>query len=68
MKKIRPYKSLFEKEIKEADDGECPPSGCVKKVGNSWRVISNKTGKLWPQTYDSEQDAKDAISAYHVYH
>lgn len=24
----------------------CPKSGCIKKVGNDWRVVSNKTGKL----------------------
>lgn len=60
--KITKWKSLFNEE------GKCPESGCVKKVGNSWRVISNNTGKLWPQTYDTEQSAKDAISAYHVHH
>lgn len=47
--------------------GECPETGCVEKDGNgNWRVISNKTGKYWPQTYDSEDDAKDAIKAYHA--
>lgn len=36
----------------------------VKKVDGKWRVISGKTGKLWPQTYDSKSDAEDAIKAY----
>ena len=36
----------------------------VKKVGSSWRAVSGKTGKLWPQTYDSKGDAEDAIKAY----
>lgn len=36
----------------------------IKKVDGKWRVISGKTGKLWPQTYDSKGDAEDAIKAY----
>ncbi|MEG1009052.1 MAG: hypothetical protein RSE41_09465 [Clostridia bacterium] len=47
--------------------GKCPSSGCVKKVGNNWRVISNKTGKLWPQHYDTREDAEDALAAYHIH-
>ena len=46
--------------------GKCPESGCAKKVGNKWRVISNKTGKLWPGEYDTEETAKDALAAYHM--
>ena len=53
------------KEFNEIEEGKCPDSGCTKKVGKKWRVISNKTGKLWPQHYDTEKDAKDAIAAYH---
>jgi hypothetical protein len=49
------------------ESGKCPASGCTKKVGSNWRVISNKTGKLWPQHYKTDQEAKDAISAYHVH-
>ena len=26
--------------------GKCPASGCTKKVGSNYRVVSNKTGKL----------------------
>jgi len=59
LKKLSSYKSIFQ-------EGECPKSGCVKQVDGKWRVISNKTGKLWPQTYDTEKAAKDAIAAYHV--
>ena len=60
------FESLDE-YIKESEEktGKCPASGCIKKVGDKWRVISNKTGKLWPAHYDSEQDAKDALDAYH---
>jgi len=46
--------------------GKCPDSGCIKKEGDEWRIISNKTGKLWPQTYDSEKSAEDALDAYHA--
>jgi len=45
--------------------GKCPDSGCITQRGDKWRIISNKTGKLWPQTYDSQKDAKDALDAYH---
>ena len=38
---------------------------CTRKVGNDWRVISGKTGKLWPQKYKSEEKAKSALRAYH---
>lgn len=50
----------------EAFSDMCPKDGCVKQVGSDWRVISNKTGKLWPAKYKSEKDAKAAIAAYHV--
>lgn len=46
--------------------GKCPKDGCVVKHEGKWRVVSNKTGKLWPQTYKTKKDAKDAIAAYHV--
>ena len=46
--------------------GKCPASGCIKKVGNKWRVISNKTGKLWPAHYSSKKDAEDGLDAYHA--
>jgi len=38
----------------------------IKKVDNKWRVISGKTGKMWPQTYDTKKDAENAIKAYHA--
>ena len=46
--------------------GKCPDSGCIKKSGDKWRIISNKTGKLWPQKYNTKADAEDALQAYHV--
>jgi len=53
--------------IEEAEKGKCPESGCIKKSGDKWRIISNKTGKLWPQHYDTKGDAEDALQAYHVH-
>jgi hypothetical protein len=50
----------------KSGEGKCPDSGCIKKEGDEWRIISNKTGKLWPQTYDSEKSAEDALDAYHA--
>ena len=46
--------------------GMCPKNGCVVQYKGAWRVVSNKTGKLWPQTYKTKKDAQDAIAAYHV--
>jgi len=40
-----------------AKEGKCPSGGCVVKRDGKWRVVSNKTGELWPQTYDSEKKA-----------
>ncbi len=40
--------------------------GCVKQEGGSWRVISNKTGKLWDAKYSSKSDAEAALRAYHA--
>ena len=47
--------------------GKCPPSGCIKKSGNKWRIISNKTGKMWPQHYKTKESAENALQAYHVH-
>lgn len=51
---------------KKKKTGKCPKSGCVKKVGSDYRVVSNKTGKLWPSKYKSRESAKKAIAAYHI--
>jgi len=55
-----------ESAFESVNEGKCNGS-CVRKVGNDWRVVSNKTGKLWPQTYDSKESAEDALKAYHVH-
>ena len=46
--------------------GKCPKSGCIKKSGDKWRIISNKTGKLWPQKYETKEKAENALDAYHA--
>ena len=46
--------------------GACPDSGCIKKSGDKWRIISNKTGKMWPQKYKSKKTAESALDAYHA--
>lgn len=48
-------------------NGKCPKSGCIKKAGSDWRVVSNKTGKLWPAKYKSRDSAKKALAAYHMH-
>jgi hypothetical protein len=47
--------------------GKCPASGCIKKDTNEkWRIISNKTGKLWPQKYKTRANAESALRGYHA--
>jgi hypothetical protein len=57
------------REVLEEDKsgkGKCPETGCISQRGDKWRIMSNKTGKLWPQTYDTKKDAEDALDAYHA--
>lgn len=51
-------------KIKRFAEGKCKGS-CIEKHGSTYRVRSNKTGKLWPQHYDSEEKAAAALRAYH---
>lgn len=46
--------------------GKCPKSGCIKKVGNSYRVVSNRIGKLWSSHYKTRESARKALAAYHM--
>lgn len=36
----------------------------IKKVGDKYRVLSGKTGKMWKQKYDSKKDAEAALRGY----
>ena len=46
--------------------GACPDTGCIKKGDGGWKIISNKTGKEWPQTYKTKTSAENALKAYHA--
>ena len=47
--------------------GKCPAGGCIKKdEKGKWRIISNKTGKLWPQKYKTKGTAQSALRGYHA--
>jgi hypothetical protein len=48
------------------DEDVVPGSNIKKDSKGKWRVLSGKTGKRWPQTYDSKKDAEDALQAYHA--
>jgi hypothetical protein len=49
--------------------GKCPASGCIgKKPNGKYGIISNKTGKWWPQNYESKEKAEAALRAYHANH
>jgi hypothetical protein len=39
----------------------------IVKVGDDFRIKSAKTGKLWPQKYDSYKNALGALKAYQVH-
>ena len=36
----------------------------IKKVGDDWRILSGKTGKMWKQKYDSKKDAEAGLKGY----
>jgi len=57
------------REVLEEDKsgkGECPDTGCIRQRAGEWRIMSNKTGKLWPQTYDTKKAAKAGLDAFHA--
>ena len=69
---VRITESLLRKLIRrtlvedKSGKGKCPDTGCIKQSGDKWRIISNKTGKLWPQKYKTRKSAESALSAYHA--
>jgi len=57
------------KEVLEEDKsgkGKCPDTGCIRKGKGGWKIVSNKTGKNWPQTYETKEKAENALDAYHA--
>ena len=62
------YLIARDKAIKKAKgekvDEDVVKGSNIKKVGDKWRVLSGKTGKMWKQKYDSEADAKAALRGY----
>ena len=36
----------------------------IKKVGDDWRILSGKTGKMWKAKYDTKEDAEAALRGY----
>ena len=57
------------REVLEEDKsgkGKCPETGCISQRGGKWRIMSNKTGKLWPQKYETKENAENALDAYHA--
>jgi hypothetical protein len=49
-----------------AEGDACGAQGCIRKVeGGRWGIMSGKTGKMWPSTYDSKAEAEDVLKRYH---
>tara|TARA_R110000824_G_C14979576_1_gene654033 strand:- start:42 stop:338 length:297 start_codon:yes stop_codon:yes gene_type:complete len=59
---------IYEDDVSEdkSGKGKCPDSGCIIQRDGKWRITSNKTGKLWPQKYNTKEKAKNALDAYHA--
>jgi hypothetical protein len=54
------------KDLIAAEGDACGEQGCIRKVdGGRWGIMSGKTGKMWPSTYDSKKKAQKVLDAYH---
>lgn len=53
------------KEIMSGEDDKCGEKGCIRQVGDSWRVMSGKTGEYWPAHYNTREEAENALKRYH---
>lgn len=54
---------MFRIVLKDKRYGE---TNLIKKIGNKWRIISSKTGKMWDAEYDTAELAHKAMMAYHA--
>jgi hypothetical protein len=54
------------KDLVAAEGDKCGPEGCIRNIGGEWRIMSGKTGKLWPQSYSSREEAENVLDAYHA--
>ena len=50
--------------LNESLEEDKVPGSNIKKVGDKWRIISGKTGKMWKAHYDSKEDAEAGLKAY----
>jgi len=59
-----------ESVVSEQDGKGCAKSeggsGCIKKKGNEWVIMNNKKGGIFRDGFKSEEDAEEALDAYHA--
>jgi len=67
MKRIAKELITIANLILSAEGDKCGEKGCIRFIDGKWRIMSGKTGKLWPQKYDDEDTAKDVLKRYHGY-
>jgi len=53
------------RELLAAKGDKCGEKGCIRKVGDGWKIMSGKTGKFWKPTYDTKEEAMDVLKRYH---
>jgi hypothetical protein len=53
------------RDLMAAEGDKCGPKGCIRKHKDGWKIMSGKTGKFWPQTYDSKEEAEEVLKRYH---
>lgn len=59
------YEKGFKKVPEKKDPHKPGPKpSVIRKDGDCWRIVSNKSGKFWPQKYGTKEDAEAALAAY----